>query len=274
MTIQDDTNITDTVNTVKYTNKLTYYDKFSHNSYEPNQIEKSAMVTSVSFEYKGDIIQKPFGSDKLDLSTITDNFVVKIYLDDEKQAPIVLPYGETGSDPKIGYYIINDDIEYEGTGDEQKEIDYIKDNNLYYLDYNHNQTITIEVILPDTSDYTWATSTHTDHDDVFIKMPDVPKPITLTFHTESKQNGVDVASAYFANKDNSTDHSKTTLTRVYEFDPNTLKYVLSTTKSHDDYSKPTGGGTYSFRHWTDETGTAIMTADTENPDYALDILKH
>lgn len=206
-------------NEIEYKNNLTYYDKFSENKTEPNPIEKQQMITGVNFHVDTSkldpntlgLVQPSIGDTYYDFfpkdksgnlikdtnengtqSYRSDALVVKIYpdrtsddaTDTQNEGIRIYPLGHELYDETVGYYELLDHTETENN----VTTTYVSGGKVYYLQSPRDENLTIRVILPDTSQYSWATTNHEDSDIIHIDLADMPMPITLKFHPAMKDN--------------------------------------------------------------------------------------
>lgn len=209
-------------NEIEYKNNLTYYDKFSENKTEPNPIEKQQMITGVNFRVDTSkldpntfgLVQPSISDTYYDFfpkdengklikdtnengtqSYRSDALVVKIYpdrtsddsTDTQNEGIRIYPQGHELYDETVGYYELLDHTETENN----VTTTYVSKGKVYYLQSPRDENLTIRVTLPeDTSQYSWATTNHEDSDIIHIDLADMPMPITLKFHSVSKDGSM------------------------------------------------------------------------------------
>lgn len=222
VTLQADENNSVAKNEIEYKNNLTYYDKFSENKTEPNPIEKQQMITGVNFrvdtskldpntfglvqpsisdtyydffpkDESGDLIKDT--NENGTQSYRSDALVVKIYpdrtsddeTDTQNEGIRIYPLGHELYDATVGYYELLNHTETENN----VTTTYVSKGKVYYLQSPRDENLTIRVTLPeDTSQYSWATTNHEDSDIIHIDLADMPMPITLKFHSVSKDGSM------------------------------------------------------------------------------------
>ena len=205
-------------NTVRFTNTLKYYDKFSQNATARNELEKSVMVTNLYFNVNGDLLngdncieQTDLADDWYDLfPTTTDNggntilapmtdengdiltdadgnaiypsdaLEVYITFDDETMEPVrIYPQGHPLYDENIGYYVLENHVV---TGD--SNVTYVENGRVYYLTSPRDEELKITV-YPNTSadgTYSWMTSKRSDTEFVHVQTAPLPKDVVFKFY--------------------------------------------------------------------------------------------